>query len=848
MAIPVGEQDDMQVIRDPKDFDRNSGVWLERFIFNHRLAILLICLLSTFFWAWQAAKLPVNASFEKMIPQSHPYIQNYFQNKDALRGMGNSVRVVVENTQGSIFDKDALEVLQKANDTLFLMPGVDRSALRSLWTSSLRWTEVTEEGYRGGPVMPDPFDWSQAAMGALRNNILQAGIVGSFVASDFKSSLIVVPLMERNQDTGQALDYRDFSHQLESKVRSLETPKIKIHIVGFAKLVGDLIDGLWQVAEFFAIAAAIAALFVFLYTRCIRSTLLLVFYAALGVVWLLGILSLIGYVLDPYLILVPFLIFAIGLSHGAQKMNGIMQDVGRGTHKYVAARYTFRRLFRAGITALLANVVGFAVLIIIDIPVIKEMAVSMSIGVGILIFTILVLVPVSLSYVGVSAKAAQRSIAQEKGQAAGRLWEFFASFTQRGRASIAVAVAAAVTVGGVLVGSHVKIGDLDAGAPELRSDSRYNRDIAYLTGHYALSSDLFVVMMKTAEGGCLEYPSLVEADRLSNQLRQVPGVQMTVSAPDSVRMVFAGQNEGNPKWMSVPRNASNLNSAIEQVQVDKPELVDRTCSVTPIVAYLEDHKADTLSHVVKAAETFAAAHNDENRHFLLAAGSAGIEAVTNIVVESANGKMLLALYGAVTLLCFVAFRNWRATFIAVLPLFISTVLCEALMVLLGIGMKVATLPAITLGVGIGVDYALYLLSVQLQQQKAGRSLGEAYRYALRFTGRVVALVGMTLAAGVVTWVWSPIKFQADMGILLTFMFIGNMIGALILIPALSYFLLRGLGDSAQAETPVQKEASVVPKDAMRVATLSVPSAELRAAEPAGDLDAVGINVKLRRDR
>ncbi|WP_082341008.1 RND family transporter [Pseudomonas sp. MIACH] len=791
MAIPAGNQGDMQVIRDPKDFDRNSGIWFERFIFNHRLPILLICLLATVFWAWQASKLPVNASFEKMIPQSHPYIQNYFQNKDALRGMGNSVRVVVENTQGNIFDKDFLETLQKASDTLFLMPGVDRSALRSLWTSSLRWTEVTEEGYRGGPVMPDPFDGSAAAMDALRGNILQSGIVGNYVASDFRSSLIIVPLMDKNQDTNLPLDYNDFSHQLESKVRVLETDKIKIHIVGFAKLVGDLIDGLWQVSEFFAFAAAIAALFVFLYTRCIRSTLLLVFYATLGVCWLLGILSVIGYVLDPYLILVPFLIFAIGLSHGAQKMNGIMQDIGRGTHKYVAARYTFRRLFRAGLTALLANVVGFAVLIIIDIPVIKELAISMSIGVGILIFTILVLVPVSLSYVGVSKSAAERSIRQERGEGTSRFWEFFASFIQRGRAIKAVSVAVLLAIGGFVVGTQLKIGDLDAGAPELRPDSRYNKDVRYLTQHYALSSDMFVVMMKTPEGGCQQFSSLVEADRMSNMLRQVPGVQMTMSAADSVRMVFSGQNEGSPKWLSIPRNPSNLNGAIEQVQVDKPELVDRRCSVTPIVAYLQDHKADTLERVVKASEAFATQHDTDDRQFQLAAGSAGIEAVTNIVVERANLKMLLALYATVTLLCLIAFRNWKAAVIAVVPLFISTLLCEALMVALGIGMKVATLPAITLGVGIGVDYALYLLSVQLQQQRAGQSLLEAYRHALQFTGRVVALVGLTLAAGVVTWVWSPIKFQADMGILLTFLFLGNMVGALILIPAMSYFLLRG---------------------------------------------------------
>ena len=73
---------------------------------------------------------------------------------------------------------------------------------------------------------------------------------------------------------------------------------------------------------------------------------------------------------------------------------------------------------------------------------------------------------------------------------------------------------------------------------------------------------------------------------------------------------------------------------------------------------------------------------------------------------------------------------------------------------------------------------------------------------MQFTGKVVALVGITLAAGVVTWAFSPIKFQADMGILLTFMFVWNMIGALVLIPALSHFLLQ--------TSVVRKERTMAP--------------------------------------
>jgi len=206
----------------------------------------------------------------------------------------------------------------------------------------------------------------------------------------------------------------------------------------------------------------------------------------------------------------------------------------------------------------------------------------------------------------------------------------------------------------------------------------------------------------------------------------------------------------------------------------------------PLVAYLTDHKAETLQQVLRVVEKYIAEHPTDPAvvQVLPAAGSAGIEAATNIVVHEANRTMLLYVYAAVIALCFLTFRSWRAVVVAVIPLVITSILCEALMVLLGIGVKVATLPVIALGVGIGVDYALYLLSVQLAGQRRGLGLAQAYSDALLFTGRVVALVG------VITWAFSPIKFQADMGILLTFIFLWNMVGALVLIPALSHFLLN----------------------------------------------------------
>ncbi len=779
------------------DFDPRSGSRLERLVFNHRAIVLVLCALLTLVLGTVAAtRLTLNASFEKMIPRGHPYIQNWLENRNELRGLGNSLRIVVAAREGDVYQQKYLETLKRIHDEVFLTPGVDRAWVKSLWAPGVRWTEVTEEGFRGGPVMPDGYDGSPAATERLRGNIARANLVGSLVGTDFKSSMLVVPLLDQDPTTGQRIDYRALSKAIETiRARAESEGAVSVHVVGFAKLVGDLIDGLHQVALYFGLAALVAAAIIQAYTRCWRSTALVLACSLIAVVWQLGLVAALGFELDPYSILVPFLVFAIGVSHGAQKMNGIMQDIGRGAHRLVAARFTFRRLFLAGLTALLADAVGFGVLMLIDIPVIRELALAASLGVAVLIATNLILLPVLLSHAGVSAHAAARSLrADQQDGGSGALsavWRVLARFTERRFAWPAIATALALTAFGFAVSQRLAIGDLGSGAPELRADSRYNRDNAFINAHYALSSDTFAVIVKTAKEGCLKYPTLVETDRLAWTLQQVDGVQTTQALTNAVRQITAGSNEGSPKWLTIARNQDVLNYGAQQASVNNPELFNTDCSVMPVIAYLADHRADTLDRVVQASAEFAAAHSTPERQFLLAAGSAGIEAATNIVVRQAWTRMLLWVYAAVIVLAFITFRSWRAVVIAVVPLVVTSVLCEALMVALGIGVKVATLPVVALGVGIGVDYALYLLSVQLAQQRAGVPLAQAYAHALKFTGKVVALVGITLAAGVLTWALSPIKFQADMGVLLAFMFLWNMLGAMALIPALSAVLMPG---------------------------------------------------------
>jgi predicted RND superfamily exporter protein len=776
------------IISDIRSFDRHSGSLAERLLFNNRLLIVLLCLTVTLMLGLQLGKLRLNAGFEKMIPLHHPFIINYTANKSELSGLGNTLKLAVETTDGTIFSAAYMETLRQINDDVFLLPGVERAYMKSLWMAAVRWVAVTEEGMEGGPVIPDRFMGSAEDLVRLRANVLRSGQIGQLVASDLRSSALVVPLLDRDA-AGKQLDYQELSRKLEQIRHKYERGPIKIHIVGFAKLVGDLIDGLTQVLAFFVVAIVICTLVLYWHTRCWRSTLLVMGCSLLAVFWLLGLLPTLGYELDPYSILVPFLVFAIGMSHGAQKMNGIMQDIGRGTHRLVAARYTFRRLFVAGATALLADAVGFGVLMLIPIKIIQDLAVTASIGVAALIFTNLVLLPILLSYVGVSAKGAARTLREEsdRSRVQARFWAWLDFFTTRRWATVAVCAGSALAVVGYVVGLRLQVGDLEPGAPELRPGSRYNQDNDFFVSRYAASSDAYVVIVKTRPFECNTYETLSQVDALEWELQQIDQVESTNSFATVARNATVGMNEGSFAWYELLRNQGMLNSITNRGA--PRELINQGCDLITLYAYLEDHKAKTLQRVVSVAEAFAAKNNNERIQFLSAAGNAGIEAATNIVVKQANTQMLWLVYAAVTVLAFVTFRSWRAVVCAILPLALTTTLAQALMVELGIGVKVATLPVLALGVGIGVDYALYVLTVTLAGLRQGQTLAQAYLKALLFTGKVVVLTGITLSIAVFTWIASPIKFQADMGVLLAFMFLLNMLGALILLPALAHFLL-----------------------------------------------------------
>ena len=770
----------------------NPAAVLERLIFNNRPAVIALCVLISIFLFWNAAQVRPETSFEKMIPLKHPYIEKMLEHRNDLANLGNSVRISVESVDSDIFNKDYMETLRQISDEAFYIPGVDRSGLRSLWSPNVRWTEVTEEGFAGGEVIPQTYDGSAESLEALRSNILKSGQVGRLVGNNFKSSIVEIPLMEEFPDPDDQskmlkLDYQDFSHSLEDKIREkyqLQNPNVKIHIIGFAKKVGDLIDGLFGVALFFAVAIGITFVLLYWFTKCIKSTLAVLFSTLVAVGWQLGLLHLMGFGLDPYSMLVPFLVFAIGISHGVQKINGIAMASGTALDALTAARMAFRQLFVPGLVALSSDAVGFITLLLIDIGVIRELAIGASVGVAVIILTNLIFLPVLISYIGISKKAVR--ISRENAAKDNPLWRLISNFASPKVAPISIAIAACALLFGLWYGQNLKIGDLDQGAPELHADSRYNLDNDFVIKNYSTSSDVLVVMVKTPAEGCSSYSTLKAMDDLSWRMENTPGVQSVVSMVTVSKQVIKGMNEGNLKWETLSRNQDVLNNSIARADA----LYNTDCSLAPLLVFLEDHKAETLKTAVAAIEDFAAKNNTDEHQFLLAAGNAGIEAATNDVISASETMMLIAVYSAVIIMCLITFRSVAATICVILPLVLTSVLGNALMAWMGIGVKVATLPVIALGVGIGVDYGIYIYSRLETFLRMGMPLQEAYYQTLKSTGKAVLFTGVCLAIGVATWIFSAIKFQADMGLMLTFMFLWNMFGAIWLLPALARFLIK----------------------------------------------------------
>ena len=759
---------------------------LENLVFRHRRAVVIFFLVLTVFMAWQASHLKIDAGFAKLLPLKHPYMQTYLEYREAYGG-ANKIVIAIKAKQGDIFTPEFFEVLAEVTDEVFFVPGVDRTRVMSLFTPNVRFTEVVEDGIAGGNVIPADFEPTTEGLAKVRENILKSNYMGRLVANDFSAAIVVAELLEVNPNTGEKIDPIEMAAQFEAIRTKYSAHPVGLefdyHIIGFAKAIGDIAAGVKRVVLFFLIAFVITLVFVWFYSQSLKLTLVVVGCSFMAVIWQLGVLTLLGFGIDPMSILVPFLVFAIGVSHGVQMISAYRAEVHAGADSLTAARSSFQRLLVPGGIALLSDTIGFITIMFIEIRMIQEMAITASLGVAIIILTDLILVPVLLSFVRLDeaylTKMANRVTRMN------RIWVPLARVATPKVATVIIALAAVLFVAGGWKASQIKIGDLHAGVPELRPTSVYNMDTDIITGNFAIGVDVITTIIETHPEACTEYEVMNVIDDFEWAIRNVDGVQSVFGIGMVAKIINAGWNEGSLKWRELPRNPSTMAQAVTYIDTSTG-LLNGECSVMPVYIYTIDHKAETIDRVVAAVKAFNDEHGSDDLKFRLATGNVGVMAATNEAVSEAQFPILMWVFAAIIVLCLVTFRSIKATLSIVIPLSLVSILAYALMAYLEIGLKTSTLPVVALGVGIGVDYGIYIYSrFKSFLGEEGMDIQEAYLETLKVTGAGVVFTGITLAMGVATWIFAPIKFQADMGILLTFMFLFNMAGAIILLPALA---------------------------------------------------------------
>ncbi|WP_428381915.1 efflux RND transporter permease subunit [Nevskia ramosa] len=775
---------------------------LSNLLFNHRALMLAIFAALTVFLAWSASGLKVDAGFKKMIPLEHPYMKTFTDYEQTFGGANRIIVALIrepeEGQTTTIFDKAFMADLKAATDDLFYIKGVDRPTVQSLFTPNVRFIEIVEGGFAGGNVIPATFQGEPEDLETVRRNVQKAGLVGRLVSNDLHGALIRADLLDVDPETGEKLNYPRIAAELETLRAKYQKDGITVHIIGFAKAVGDITDGAKGVIAFFLIAFVITALLLLWYTKSAKLTGVALVCALLPVLWLLGSLPLAGYGIDPLSILVPFLIFSIGCSHAVQMTNAWKDAIADGFDSTDASRFAFSQLFIPGTLALVTNALGFLVIMLIEIDIVRELGITATLGVSLMIVTNKMVLPILLTYLHIDQKTLDAKQAQEKSFEP--IWRACSHFAERRTAVWAIAGSVVLLVVGFALARGQKVGDLGSGLPELREDSRYNRDNAAITNNFKIGVDVISIVVQThdIDGACTDHRVMDAMDAFEWKMKNVAGIASAISLPGMAKIVNAGFNEGSLRWRVLARNRDVLAQAVTPIDTGTG-LLNSDCSAMQMLFFTSDHQGETLAHIVQSVKDWNLEFHSPSSEFKaiaplvefkLASGNAGVMAATNEAVEEADKHELAAIFGAITLMCLLTFRSFGATLCIILPLALVSLLNNALMAALGIGLKVSTLPVVALGVGVGVDYGIYLYDRIEVHLHHGKRLTEAFFIALKERGAAAAFTAVTMSLGVATWAFSALKFQADMGLLLSFMFLVNMLGALILLPSLLAFFVK----------------------------------------------------------
>ncbi|MDY0207597.1 MAG: MMPL family transporter [Pseudomonas sp.] len=764
---------------------KNYVTWLSLWAIRNRLLVCITVGIITLFFAAVLANLDIRTRFSDMVPHGHPYVDVHQKYQDSFAA-SNRVTIMVKAKEGDIFRDDVLGEVQRITYDLQQVEGVNPTQIVSLASKKLKRVNASSEGIETRPMMwPDLPETAQDML-ELRQAVLNNPLVyGLFVDRDLSSALIQVDFYDH------LVDYEKIFPQIQTILdASMLKDSVSLHLVGEPILYGWVAYYLGETVSLALLSLAAMLILLFVFSRTWRGTLLPLLAGLVSAIWSLGFGTLLGYNFDPLVIVVAFIITARAFSHSVQLITRFDDlAVGESIDPARAAEQTMRELFRPSMLGLYADAGAILCVILTPIPLMHKVAIIGSIWVMTITVSAVLLTPALLSYV----KRPQGFVHPVNLDG---FMNFFLKGAKKLVSSRARYWVAPVTVvllcGFMFEATKINVGDSSDGSPILWQDSAFNRDSAEINLLYPGSEQMFVVL----EGEKMDAMKAPEALdwmlRFSRYMERQPEIGGTVSLADIVIDIRRNLYEGNPRYGELGATRMENGELISfYMQGADPDDLTQFSDVlfknAAVTLFFRDHKGDTLRNATHYAKEFIQANPLEGVEVKMAGGVLGIIAAVNEILLRDQIEATALAFLVVVLCCVVVYRSSVSGMFFIIPVLIANVVTFASMAWNGIGMSISTLPVVALGIGLGVDYAFYIVDSMkeyLEKHPEAEPL-DAVLQSLGSAGRGVLLTAFTLAAGVLFWTLSSLRFQAEMGMLIGLWLIVSALTSLFVLPSLA---------------------------------------------------------------
>ena len=752
---------------------------LGRLLLRYRAVVLLLILAITGFFGYMLTHVRVESPIIDLFPSTHAYVETFKKYANVFGG-ASRVAIQLEVKEGDIFNPQTLGKVQRITKALELLDGINNYQVLSMAQRKIKELMVdAERGFRAVPMMWPKVPTTDEACEDLRQRVYKnRRIYGTLVSLDSKATLVVAGFFEKKLKPDKVYQ------AIEAIVDKERDDNTAIQVIGRPILLGQIMSQYTQLVWLFALTLGSILLVLLLYFRDLRGVLVPLITAIVSAIWGIGFLGVLDYNFDPLVIVVPFIISARALSHSVQMVKRYIEEYQEKQDKKEAAVATFAGLFKPGWLAIVTDAAGVLLVLLTPIPLLQKLAVMGGMWVLSILISDMLLNPILLSYL-----PAPKVKQDPKPGLLERMLAGIAGWCLGPKRVVIIGVTLLLFAVGFLFARNLVVGDVHPGTPMLWPDSKYNRDTDRIAEKFRNTEELTVVV-EGATRDAIKNPQVLRTmEAFQRHMEAIDEVGATSSLADLLPGIIAILHDSDPRWELIPENPRDSGFFLEMIYGsaepgDLVRFVTIDSQNANITMYLKDHKGDTLRRVVARAKAFIAANPVEGAKFRLAGGYGGLLAAINEEVTRHQAQVTVLAFGIIFLFCAFAFRSILAGLLFLVPLAVSNYLTYALMGARGIGLDVNALPVVAVGVGLGVDYGLYIIGrIQEEFKKCG-DVDIAITTALTTAGKAVIFTASTMVFGVVFWSFSFLRFQADMGTLLLFWMIISMLGGLILLPAL----------------------------------------------------------------